>query len=111
MSEQAKVCVIHDGPHEDGICEEHLKRGDKMSAKTEKVLGTRCDCRIASITPQGDNADEPIEEIVYCRLHKAAPELLEALKDLLPMMEALHEVPDIRAAKARKAIAKAEGRE
>ena len=38
----------------------------------------------------------------------AAPELLEALRELLPIAEACHEVPPTRANKARAAIAKAQ---
>ena len=42
-------------------------------------------------------------------LDDAAPEMLEALRDLLPLAEALHEVPPHRANRIRVIIAKAEG--
>ena len=45
---------------------------------------------------------------VNAHLIAAAPELLEALRELLPIVEACHEVPPTRANKARAAIAKAQ---
>jgi hypothetical protein len=62
---------------------------------------------IATLQPQWSNS----ACAENARLIAAAPDMLAALKELLPLIEAFHDVPPTRARKLRAVINKAEGRE
>ena len=66
---------------------------------------TEPEFKIATLGYSGDSS----ETQANARLIAAAPDLLQALKDVLGIVRSVHEVPPTRATAAEAAIAKAEG--
>ena len=56
------------------------------TGRVPRMSHTPCSCRVNYIESKIDNSDEPREEITYCPLHAAAPELLAALKEARTML-------------------------
>lgn len=93
---------ISDGPC--GDCDN--ERHEATERKLRQIPVERCACTIKDVYEKGSNISIVDMKIVYCKLHKAAPELLSVVEQLLLGIMTVNEVKTL----ARQLVYKIEAK-